>query len=77
MVGESRNCYIRKHMALSDRKILEEKKKGDIVIEPFDRKNLATSSYDVTLGEFYFREKPSKYDHNIYNIWSKSHTDHV
>ena len=64
-------------MALSDRKILEEMKKGDIVIEPFDRKNLATSSYDVTLGEYYFREKPTKYDHNIYNIWSKSHTDHV
>ncbi|MEX0919189.1 MAG: deoxycytidine triphosphate deaminase [Parcubacteria group bacterium] len=64
-------------MALSDRKILEEMKKGDIVIEPFDKKNLATSSYDVTLGEYYFREQPTKYDHNIYNIWSKSHTDHV
>jgi dCTP deaminase len=64
-------------MALSDRKILEEIKKGDIVIEPFRRDNLATSSYDVTLGEFYFKEQPTKYDHNIYNIWSKSHTDHV
>lgn len=64
-------------MALSDRKILEEKKKGAIVIEPFDRRNLATSSYDVTLGEYYFREQPSKYNHSLYNIWSKKHSDHV
>lgn len=64
-------------MALSDRKILEEMKKGDIVIQPFTKDNLATSSYDVTLGDFYFKEQPTKYDHNIYNIWSKPHTDHV
>lgn len=64
-------------MALSDKRILEEKKAGDIVIEPFKRENLATSSYDVSLGEFYFRERASKYSHNIYNIWSKEHTDHV
>ena len=37
-------------MALSDRKILEEIKNGDIVITPFKKENLATSSYDVTLG---------------------------
>lgn len=64
-------------MALSDKRILEAKKTGDVVIEPFRKENLATSSYDVTLGEFYFREQPSKYDHNVYNIWSKEHTDHV
>lgn len=69
-------CYIL-CMALSDRKILEEIKKGDIVITPFKRSNLATSSYDVTLGEYYFKEQPTKYDHNIYNVWSKAHTDHV
>ena len=51
---------------------------GDIVIEPFNQKNLATSSYDVTLGEYYFREQAhAKYHHNIYNIYNKSHTDHV
>lgn len=53
-------------------------KAGDIVITPFNRKNLATSSYDVTLGEMYFREQPNKkYHHNIYNIYNKNHTDHV
>ncbi len=64
-------------MALSDRKILEEMKKGDIVITPFKEANLATSSYDVTLGEWFFREQPPKYNHNIYNIWNKNHIDGV
>ncbi|MEY2640612.1 MAG: hypothetical protein RL150_5 [Candidatus Parcubacteria bacterium] len=65
-------------MALSDKKILEEMKRGDILIHPFTRENLSTSSYDVTLGEFYFREQPhSKYHHKIYNIWNKKHIDHV
>lgn len=65
-------------MALSDKKILEEIKKGDIVIIPFKKENLATSSYDVTLGEYYFREKHNFGDHqHIYNIFSKKHTDYV
>ncbi|MBX4200161.1 dCTP deaminase [Candidatus Parcubacteria bacterium] len=64
-------------MALSDRRILEEMKKGDIVIEPFHKENLATSSYDVTLGEYYFREQRPKHLYNIYNIYDKRHTDHV
>lgn len=64
-------------MALSDKRILEEYKKGDILIEPFDKRNLATSSYDVTLGEFYFREQKPKHLYNIYNIYNKAHTDHV
>jgi dCTP deaminase len=64
-------------MALSDRRILEELAKGDIVIEPFRKDNLATSSYDVTLGEFYFREQRPKHLYNIYNIYDKRHTDHV
>ena len=45
-------------MALSDKRIIEEMKKGDIVIHPFSRDQLATSSYDVTLGEWFFREQP-------------------
>ena len=64
-------------MALSDKKILEEKKKGHIVITPFVKENLNTSSYDVTLGEYYYREQPSKHFHNIYNIYQESHTNHV
>ncbi|MEN9649149.1 MAG: hypothetical protein RL094_116 [Candidatus Parcubacteria bacterium] len=64
-------------MALSDTRILEAVKAGDIIITPFKRENLATSSYDVTLGEFFFREQQPKYNHSIYNIWSQSHMEHV
>jgi dCTP deaminase len=64
-------------MALSDRKILESMKEGSIIIEPFDRKNLATSSYDVTLGEYFFTEKHPKHFENIYNIYDKEHVDRV
>lgn len=70
-------CGYKNTMALSDKRILEEKKKGDIVIEPFKRENLATSSYDVTLGEWFFREQPTIYNHSLYNIWSQSHMEHV
>jgi dCTP deaminase len=65
-------------MALSDKRILEEMAKGDVVISPFARENLATSSYDLTLGEWYYREQaPTRYHHKIYNIWNKDHIDHV
>ncbi len=38
-------------MILSDTRILEEMEKGSIVIEPFDRQNLGSNSYDVHLGK--------------------------
>ncbi len=64
-------------MALSDKKILAAMKEGSVLIHPFDRKNLATSSYDVTLGEFYFEENhPARFE-NIFNIYSKTHLDRV
>jgi dCTP deaminase len=37
-------------MILSDKRILEEIDKGNILIEPYDRKYLGTNSYDVHLG---------------------------
>lgn len=64
-------------MALSDKQILKEKKKGDVIITPFNRENLNTSSYDVTLGEYFFREQTHDGIHPIYNIYDKSHTDRV
>lgn len=39
-------------MILSDKKILTEIKKHNIVIKPFDRKYLGSNSYDVHLGEW-------------------------
>ena len=37
-------------MILTDSEILKALEKGDIVIDPFDRVNLGTNSYDVHLG---------------------------
>jgi dCTP deaminase len=39
-------------MILTDTKILEEIKKGTIVISPFDRECLGSNSYDVHLGKY-------------------------
>ncbi len=39
-------------MILSDRRILEEMEKGNIIIEPFDREALGSNSYDVRLGKY-------------------------
>ena len=41
-------------MLLSDRRILAAMRSDDIVIEPFERTQLGTNSYDVRLGEWYF-----------------------
>ncbi len=38
-------------MILTDKRILEEIRKGNIVIEPFSRKHLGSNSYDVHLAD--------------------------
>ncbi len=42
-------------MLLSDKRIVEELKSGNIIIEPFDQRQLGTNSYDCRLGEWYFK----------------------
>jgi dCTP deaminase len=42
-------------MLLSDKRIIEERRRGNIVIEPFDERHLGTNSYDCRLGEWYFQ----------------------
>lgn len=64
-------------MALSDKEILKEMEAGRIIISPFDRKKVSTSSVDVTLGEWYFREKRPAKGADIYNMYDKAHTDAV
>lgn len=64
-------------MSLSDKKILEEMENGDIIIEPFKRENLSTSSYDLTLGEYFFIEQPPKHFQNIFNIYEKKQVERV
>jgi len=50
---------------------------GTIVIDPFCSENLSTSSYDVTLGRFYFRELRPEPGMAIYNPYSQSHVERV
>ncbi len=52
-------------------------KEGSIVIEPFTRANLATSSYDVTLGEYFFPEQEPPHFENLYNVYDKKHIERV
>jgi len=44
---------------LSDKRIMEELTAGNVVIEPFDPRQLGTNSYDCRLGEWFFQ--PTKY----------------
>ena len=52
---------------LSDQAILSHLQKGTVVIDPFVKENLSTSSYDVTLGKYYFREHSPDYGIGVYN----------
>src|SRR5690606_28796237 len=52
---------------------------GEIVIDPFNPKNLNTSSYDVTLGPWFYREQIVRDEciSNVYNIYSEDHVKRV
>jgi dCTP deaminase len=39
-------------MILTDRRILEEMEKGTIIIQPYERGDLGSNSYDVHLGKW-------------------------
>ena len=63
---------------LNNEQIVKYREQGEIVIEPFNPKNLKTSSYDVRLGEWYFREQKfnksiDNFDvnSNIYNMYDE------
>lgn len=53
---DASDAYSPQKSLLSDKAILEHLRMGNIVIEPFNIDNLSTSSYDVTLGRYYYRE---------------------
>ena len=53
-------------MILTDKGILAEIEKGTIVIEPYDRENLGTNSYDVHLSKYF-----ATYD--IHTLDAKKH----
>lgn len=64
-------------MLLSNTAIKRHMRKGNIVISPFNSKNLATVSYDVTLGEHYFREARPQEGYTIYNPYSEREVKRV
>jgi dCTP deaminase len=73
---------------LADKQILEGMKNKTVIIDPFELDSLSTSSYDLRLGEFYYREQPpargtmdqmavwpTRIDY--YNIYNEDHTKKV
>ena len=64
-------------MLLSRTGILRHMSGGTIVIDPFDDFNLKTTSYDVALGEWYWKERNPSGRHTIHNMYDKKSTDKV
>eukprot|EP00029_Vermamoeba_vermiformis_P007866 TRINITY_DN3525_c0_g1_i1.p1 TRINITY_DN3525_c0_g1~~TRINITY_DN3525_c0_g1_i1.p1 ORF type:complete len:237 (-),score=61.82 TRINITY_DN3525_c0_g1_i1:43-753(-) len=62
---------------LSDKAILRYMDQGKVIIEPFNRNNLSTSSYDVTLGPYYYRETNPEPGQGIYNPFSEAMVQRV
>ena len=60
---------------LCDQTILKCMTENLIVIEPFNPLNLGPASYDVTLGEWYYREQDGL--NNVYNMYSKGDVERV
>jgi len=63
-------------MALSDTAIRERIQSGTIVIDPLKDKHLGTSSYDVSLGPWFFREQKPQ-NMRVYNVYNPRHTEQV
>jgi Deoxycytidine deaminase len=52
---------------LSDHRILKERIQGNIVIEPFDERQLGTNSYDCRLGTWYFAQEAQGQDLDLFS----------
>jgi dCTP deaminase len=57
---------------LSKPEILKHLKAGNIVVSPFNKDNLANSSYDVRLGKYFFRQNPIKRSQILNPFYEKS-----
>jgi len=64
-------------MLLSRDQIIKHIERGTIVIDPFSEKRLKTTSYDVTLGEWYWREKAPAGRSTIHNLYDEESTARV
>jgi dCTP deaminase len=57
---------------LSKPEILKHLKAGNIVIDPFHKENFGNTSYDVRLGQYFFRQENIKHTQTINPFWEKS-----
>lgn len=62
---------------LSDKAILSHMDKGTVVISPFHPSHLSTSSYDVTLGKYFYRESDYEPGLSIFNPYSREMVEKV
>ena len=64
-------------MLLSRDQILKHLAQGTIVIDPFDSRKLKTTSYDITLGEWFWREKAPAGRATVHNLYDSASTNAV
>ncbi len=64
-------------MLLSRDAILRHIKEGNIVVDPFDERKLNTTSYDVSLGEWFWREGHPEGRATLHNLYDENSTKRV
>lgn len=64
-------------MLLSRDAILRHFKEGNIVIDPFDERRLKTASYDITLGEWFWREGHPEGRATVHNPYDEASVQRV
>ncbi|MEK7193171.1 MAG: deoxycytidine triphosphate deaminase [Patescibacteria group bacterium] len=62
-------------MLLSQNQILKHMKNGTIIIDPFDERKLKTVSYDITLGEWYWKERAPGGRATVHNVYDEKSTE--
>jgi dCTP deaminase len=62
---------------LSDKQTMDAIVRDEVVIHPFDQKRLNTSSYDVRLGPWHFREQNPQLPKAIFNPFDPEHVAKV
>ena len=64
-------------MLLSRPDIVRHMKQGTIVIDPFEPKSLKTTSYDLSLGEWYWRETHPSGRATVHNMYDEKSTKFI
>ena len=64
-----------KYTLLNNADIVAYREKGEIVIEPYNERQLGNTSYDITLGPWYYREQDPIEPACVHNTFSKKSTD--